>query len=316
MITKLTKEQEAQIPIVRDEWLKLCQSGKDFSVKDIESGIEWLYGLDNLPKPHTILKFEDPLQCQIAANALLHGETIKESVKIAKTGVRQSYYKYIPTLGGLSWRSWYLSYYDFYINNNLLSLDDETKTKFLKFIDLVKHGIWDLIVLDEVCLVCTTPTTKRDGDMKLHSTNGQAVTFKSGYGFYAIHGVVFEKNLFEKVVNRKLTNRELFGITNIEQRRVAMNHYGWDRLWDDLDKTFVNRSNRDSEAELYRVRNLAGNNIEINMVQYRDQSTGRRYVSQVPDDDDYGKKIKTADHAMAWKSSMTVEEYAELKVEG
>lgn len=105
-------------------------------------------------------------------------------------------------------------------------------------------------------------------------------------------------------------------IENTEQRRVAINHYGWDIIFDQFDKKLINKSKRDTSlAELYRVKGLA-EDIEINIVRYKDPSTERWYVSQVPDEDDYGVEIKTADHAMAWKSWMTLEEYKELNIEG
>jgi len=65
---------------------------------------------------------------------------------------------------------------------------------------------------------------------------------------------------------------------------------------------------------LYRVKGLA-DGIEINIVKYVDPSTGRMYVSQVPDVDDYNKEILSADHAMAWKSYMSLSEYQSLNVE-
>jgi hypothetical protein len=105
-------------------------------------------------------------------------------------------------------------------------------------------------------------------------------------------------------------------IQNTEQRRVAINHYGWDEIFDQLNAKLINKSKRKTSlAVLYRVKDLAPN-VQINLVKYKDPSTDRWYVSQVPDVDDEGNKIKTADHAMAWKSWLTLAEYQEeLKIE-
>ncbi len=49
---KLTPQEEALIPIVRQEWIDLVlHSGKEVKREEIESDIEWVYKKLNLPKP-------------------------------------------------------------------------------------------------------------------------------------------------------------------------------------------------------------------------------------------------------------------------
>ena len=176
-------------------------------------------------------------------------------------------------------------------------------------------GIFNAVLFKNVVILSRTPEKVLKANDKLHSTSSPSVLFRDGFSIYNIHGIKFEKNLWEKVSKRELTPREIMLISNIEQRRVAINHYGWDEIFDYFDKTLINKSKRNSKAELYRVKGLA-QNIEINIVRYKDPSTDRWYVSQVPDEDDYNKKIETANHAMAWKSYMTLEEYdKELNIE-
>jgi len=69
MITKLTDKQKLEIVKIRDEWLELCQTQKDITIKDVEKGVENIYALDGRKKP-LILILDDPLQCQYIANIL------------------------------------------------------------------------------------------------------------------------------------------------------------------------------------------------------------------------------------------------------
>jgi len=126
-------------------------------------------------------------------------------------------------LGGLSWRSWYYSTFDYYLKTGLLNIDKDLKQKLIQQIEFLKKGIWELLVFENVCIISKCPKTKRDDKDKLHSVTGKAVEFKSGYGFYAIHGVVFEYALWNKIINRKLNVKELLSLENTDQRFVAIN---------------------------------------------------------------------------------------------
>ena len=63
----LTPEQEALIPVVRDEWLNLFrdEGPKRMNRPVVEEGIEWLYGLAGLDKPRLVF-VESPMGCQLA----------------------------------------------------------------------------------------------------------------------------------------------------------------------------------------------------------------------------------------------------------
>ena len=176
---------------------------------------------------------------------------------------------------------------------------------------IIINGIFNIIILENFVIITRNPKQiKRDDSDRLHSLETSAI-----YEQHYIHGVYFEPELWEMVSKRQLTPKQVIQMKNIEQRRVSINHYGWDEIFDYFDKKLINKSKRNSKAELYRVKGLA-DGIEINIVRYKDPSTDRYYVSQVPDVDDCNEKILTADHAMAWKSYMTKSEYdKELNIE-
>lgn len=73
---ELTPEQEALIPIVRDEWLNPIfapEGPAPLDKKKCKDGIEWLYKITGLEKP-IIFFLDSPLGCQLAANILLHAD--------------------------------------------------------------------------------------------------------------------------------------------------------------------------------------------------------------------------------------------------
>ena len=131
----------------------------------------------------------------------------------------------------------------------------------------------------------------------------------------------------EIFVGRKLDGKVVISIPNIEQRRVAMDIYGIEKLMESLDKKLINRSPRGNE--LYGV-NL-GSTINVQFMEYSDwyrsapeqglvlkyscPSTGRIYFSGIPNRDEFGNEIRRADQAMAWKFSLSEDEYSKLTIE-
>src|SRR3990167_223194 len=89
-IETLTPEQEALIPIVRDEWIKFCLGGDCLIEKEkAKKGIEWVYSLANLSAPKFIAFAEGPLAAQIIARVF--PDTCKAvSMKMDKQSVEQS----------------------------------------------------------------------------------------------------------------------------------------------------------------------------------------------------------------------------------
>jgi hypothetical protein len=70
-IDKLTPEQEALMPVVRDEWINLTlNSGKAVQEHEIREGIDWLYRISNLPKHPRIVIFDSYIEMLLEYNLL------------------------------------------------------------------------------------------------------------------------------------------------------------------------------------------------------------------------------------------------------
>ena len=326
MLKSLTKEQQERLDKHCIEFReKILSNNKQITFDEAKEAIDYLYKFTGQTNKPFIIIMDSFLESQLAANycALINlslgGNQVKNQVgnqvgSQVWSQVRNQVWNQVKNQEkvffgqyyfGLFYESYWVTFYNFWIDEKII------KNEFLKRWTLhLMNGIYNIIILENFVIITRCPKKiNLDDSFKLHS-----VTQESIYDQYYIHGVFFEKELWEKVAQRKLNPKEVMKMKNIEQRRVTINHYGWDEIFDYFDKKLINKSKRNSKAELYRVKGLA-ENIEINIVKYEDPSTGRMYVSQVPDMDDYNKEILTADHAMAWKSYMSLDEYENLKIE-
>lgn len=80
MLTNLTKEQEALIPIVRDEWINRLDSCPKIDREAAITGMKWLYSLAKLKEPEVII-VDSPLGAQMLAAALKNKCTVGASVE-------------------------------------------------------------------------------------------------------------------------------------------------------------------------------------------------------------------------------------------
>ena len=160
-------------------------------------------------------------------------------------------------------------------------------------------------------MVCARPTKiNRDLRGQLHSDTEMAISYPDGWGIYALHGVRFPKDLWEKVVSRKMSFKEVSEIKDIDQRTQAMN-YCPPREFLEKEGKLLDKSTRGNElwlipksARLFR--------IDAYFLLYKDISTSRLYLKGVPPD--IGKE-KNADLAQGWSHNLTLVEYNLLRTE-
>ena len=177
------------------------------------------------------------------------------------------------------------------------------------------------------CLV--KPKVRADDAYRPHSINSPSISWK-WTKIHCLHGVYFDEKLFYEIVDRKLDGKKIISITNMEQRRVAMDIYGIEKLMESLDKKLIDKSSRGNE--LYRINlGYSSNSIWISrrmsewaptteqitglVLKYSCPSTGRIYFSGIPEFNDNEQRIKSADQAMAWKFGLSEEEYSKLTIE-
>ena len=165
-----------------------------------------------------------------------------------------------------------------------------------------------MIQFDGLCLVSSLPIkVRQDSQNRLHSDEFPSVEFKDGYKVYNLHGVRFGYDLWKKIVDRKMSFKEIMEIKDIDQRTQALAYSPPQEFLKNNGK-LLDKSKRGNE--LWLVENIF--NIPAYFLLYEDTSTKKLYMSGIEPEI---AKLKNADEAMAWKHNITIGEYNKLKIE-
>ena len=255
-LEKLTAEQEAIIPIVRDEWVKSAiGSGSSIDRKKAIDGINFVYEISKLEKPKMIFIVDSLLGAQLLANILptvlpkLHeqlaglpnkegdsvrdsvldsvGDSVWDSVRASvwdsvRASVRD--FKYFDN-NGYGYDSGWLAFYDFFRRIGVLDND-----KFNRYVDFVQSGVWECISYQYVSIICKRPNTvKKNEQGRLHCSSGPAVMWDDGWENYCLNGVRVTKEIVMTPAE-KLDPQMVIKEKNAEVRRELVRKIGVERL--------------------------------------------------------------------------------------
>jgi len=190
-------------------------------------------------------------------------------------------------------------------------LEENNKIKnetFKRYLNIIRKGVYEILFFEKYVIISILPTKiSIDDDEKLHSLAKPAIEWRGLKDeFYYIHGVQFEKKLWLKLTERSMSVSDVLKIRNIEQRYMALQIYGVEKVLSELDSKLIDKSARGNE--LYELKGLvAGKTFKL--LKYSCPSTSRKYISFVPG------YINTADSGMAWKFQITEDEYSQLRIE-
>ena len=173
------------------------------------------------------------------------------------------------------------------------------------FLQLKEAGLGYWVEHDEKLYAATNPIIQLDSKFRYHSTEKAAIKFSDNYQFFYIHGIRFEKELWEKVKEKRLTAKQILQLENIGQRYIALMLYEPKRLLEELDAKLISKTKRN---ELYSIGSILRNK-DLKLLKYLCPSTNREYVKFVPDN------FIDADEAQAWSFQIKKEEYEILEVE-
>jgi hypothetical protein len=235
----------------------------------------------------------------------VRGQVIKQVLKNEKLK-----FKFVEQHFGLGFE-YGLSFYEYFKKIGIIEDEEE----FEKYVRPYKIGkIWSIQYFENFVFICRLPKkVNRDSSNSLHSTTEAAVQWHgfdylpSKRDLHFIHGVYFEREEWEKIVNNKISVIELLKIKNKEKQRAALSIYSIEKLIEELDAKEIDvyKNPRDgNKIILYEInKKKVGLEEDLLYLKYKDPSTGRIYISGIP------PFIKKANEAMAWKFRLTVEEY-------
>ena len=226
---------------------------------------------------------------------------------------------------------YWLAYYDYFHQNNLIDIDPKVLDKFNNLSGLIQSGIFASIQQEGLVSMCMAPNrltlTERGPNIKvLHNEDGFAVDFDGSIGMNFLEGIYIPPTLFEQIRTKSLSFAEAMEITNIERRRIALQYLDPDKLlkganaklvhtgqertievlrtdWPKVKKirggydmeSFLSATKTEEvtvQSLLYEVK-LEDWQNSYKCLRYQDPSTGRIYISWVGEDE------TDADAAMA-----------------
>ena len=233
MIDALTLEQQALLPVVRDEWIAAALSGKGprITVEQAREQARWIYGLSKMKLPQIVV-VDSPMACQVATNLLSVWTSVGDSVRDSVgDSVRDSVWDSVRdskmewrsfSLCGICYDSGWAAFYD-YFDRIGVKMKCENWPKLKAFL---LSGIWDCILSQDYAIICRLPVEVCKDELgRLHSQSGPAVRWADGYANYAIHGVRFDDPT-PILHPETITPERVLGESNVEVRRALIDLMG------------------------------------------------------------------------------------------
>lgn len=233
-LEKLTKEQEALMAVVRDEWIAAALGG-DTSIDELALK-EWLnfcYGrISRKTPPYEICG--GPFEAQKRANDR-NGNT---KMKYYSSGL------------GFGYDSGWVSFYDFFTRIGIL-----TNADFNAWIGFKKAGVWDCVLFENVAYIIRRPlVVNKDAQGRLHCENGGAVMFSNGEKYYSWHGTRVPERLIMNAPD--VSKEDLLAERNAEIVRAWGEKIGWTKFFDLIDAVLIDEEKDGNTGLTYALYDL------------------------------------------------------------
>lgn len=206
---EITEEQRELIKEVQQEWIDLGirSDGSIAPMEELRELFAWLYRLNDYVVPKDIYVVGNPVAMQMKAMELLG---VDEPITSASRGIAYD----------ASWTA----FYDFYQRCGVEQGED-----FQIWMEFLRAGIWDTVLMDEAAVVCRRPIEVHyDDQQRLHNLTGPAVRWVDGHESFLIANVYVKRHWVMEP--EKITVREVLRCTNVELRRILLAQMGYERF--------------------------------------------------------------------------------------
>ena len=277
-LTRLTREQEALLPVIRDKWLRIGLQTGHGDVARAKAGVCAAYKEVGLAPPTIWIVLPSPLHGDIAYLFLRGvGDSVWDSV-------RDSVGDSVFGQHDAGWLSFYDTFHEFNI---------KATERLLPLMQVAEEMGW-WWPFRGICILTHRPTAlHRDERGRLHCETGSAIDYDGQWGIWAWHGVRVARDIIEKP--ELITSQRALAEPNAELRRVMMEVMGTERFFSELQPEILHHD-MDGPGHPRRLLRIAlPNDPEGHMVgvDVQDPSTGRRYILRVRPD------VKTCAEAVA-----------------
>lgn len=176
----------------------------------------------------------------------------------------------------------------------------------------IARQVWHWWPFKDACIVCERPARiVLDDEWRLHSLSGPVITYRDGWCAYAVRGTVVPAAWIKSP--REIPIEAAFDWPNIEQRRIAAELIGWNRVIERLNPVIVDENPNPEIGTLLRI-TMPGDPStpwlppEEQMFLRVRCGTGREFVLPVP------PNMQTALQANAWTYDVPEDELLKLEV--
>ena len=170
----------------------------------------------------------------------------------------------------------------------------------------MNSNVYDMIQLDGLVIVVNMPNKiKMDIDNNLHSENDSAVSWRDGYEVYSLCGIILDNELYNKIINKQFSLKELLILENQEHKMLALK-YDPEKLIKSPSAELINKN---KETELYLIKKIFSTNAWF--IKYKDPSTNRIYISGI--DPKVAEETRDAEKCRLWKFPLLWDAYNNTK---
>lgn len=271
-IEDLTEEQDHRMGMLAAEYEAIALGGDDsYDVEEIRKGIDYIYGLADLPSPEIVI-CSSPYDMAEQAK-IKKGETID----------------YLGQGYDVGWTAWA----DFM---EQIGVAYEQEWGFVHWKNFIKKsGVFATVLREHVAFVCIRPCEVHRTEVgDLHNEKGLAIAWRDGYGNYFLNGVAVDEALVMTPAE-KLDPVILLKEKNAEVRREIVRKIGIERVVAKLGAEVVDKADG---YELLLLDLKDGRKREF--LKMKNPSIGVFHIEGVP------PGTKTVKEALAWRNGIDV----------
>lgn len=221
VITELTPEQEALLPVYRDRYIAIGLCCEPAEWEKAEDAIKRAYAVvGDLEPPTKFHRVASPMAGARLAAQIETGKENPTSSDLAGCLTSISWGQH-----DVSWLSFYAYFYEV--------LGVEAAGKLQPLTDLAKAAGWCWFFKGEAVISDRPEYIKKDAQGRLHCEDGPAIRYRDGFAVYAWHGYRIPAKL-EWAIDRKedVTADTIRGESNAELRRVLCEITAYKPIYD------------------------------------------------------------------------------------
>ena len=262
MITKLTKSQEQSVIPFREKWRSIGLSTERSDKESSEKAIIALYK-ELGKKPPLFIFCPSPLFCiqqinffkflgkksNLESNLWSNLESNLESNQKSEDKFIKELSEYHEFYGYGQMDSAWIAFYQFMETIGIKYTDNESKL-LEHWAQTAKSCSW-FWTFENYVFVSDRPTKLHFNESyRLHSELEPAYEYSDGWAGYYLDGVHLSQELWRKIIDKSLPAKDALAIENQDQRTVAMQYLGGEKILKELDgKKFA----KDKYGELWTL---------------------------------------------------------------